>query len=341
MALKINAALTGDENLRALANTAVLEREFQPGDLHVKSVEAIEPTEENNLANTRAVLEGTPESQWLGQTTVEYIRLSVPDARPTGGTKLAVQDGATHETIRQQIIDNHQFVADQVVFTNPPRVPAGGETMAYTVAAKEGSPIYFPSSLVIQVRNKDPFSARSMEAFFGMPVDEFNDLPVYALVTLPLNAYGAYERSDLAGFAKLMTLSHPYQNVQITERDFVADLPGPYQIEGKPGDTAVLVSPKPGGIFTDTGYVFYRRHGFGYEGFAAAAGYPPSFFDDDASTIHATIAKFYGAPAENVQAAGVGVGVNFSSSNRRVYFRVLDNKYLMHEAATTEFHYFR
>lgn len=338
MGLKIDAGLTGSQNLTALANTAVLERTFQEGDLRVKSVQAIEPTEANNQANTRAVLEGTPESQWLGETTVEYIRLSVPLARPTGGTKLAVGDTATHESIEAQILENHQFVADQVQFTRPSRVPSGGEVMPYVVSAKEGSPIYFPSTLTIQVRNKDPFSPRSMEAFFGMPVAEYNDLPVYALAQPPLNAYGAYDKSDLAGFAKLMTLSHPYQNVQITERDFVADLPETYTISGKAGNTAVLIAPKPGGIFTDSGYVFYNRLNLYFEGFSAAAGLPNSLYDVSQAELHAAIARVYGVPAEDFIALEVSA---FGPTNREAYFNVLGGKYLVLENPRTKVHFFR
>ena len=46
MAYKIDYTKTGDENLTALANTLVTEREFQVGEIEVVGFEGLDPEDE-------------------------------------------------------------------------------------------------------------------------------------------------------------------------------------------------------------------------------------------------------------------------------------------------------
>lgn len=255
---RIDHTLSTEQNLVKLASANAL-YPFAAGDFELTDLEPISPTAGNEYSNTRAKLVGLPEGRLEGEQTVEYTRLTLPGSRPTAGDKLVSGNGDTHASIHARILARHRLVADEVVFTDPPRIPVGGETLAYRLNPKPDSQIYLPGELVIQVRNREAFDTADSSYFFGSPVGEYNGQPVYLLGSTAVGSYSANMLTKREVFANLLNLKRLKDDGEFTQDNLDLGLPQAGTIEGQSGNTLIQFSPGDGSPVNSGGYFLYTR----------------------------------------------------------------------------------
>ena len=249
------------ENVVGMAND-IAQYPIQAQDLTLGAMKVITPSAENNFSDTELALLAADPGQVLGDTFIQYKRLTIPTSRPNVGNKVYSLGSDTHEDIHAKIFDRLRLVGEEVVVTNPPRLPLGGEIQEYVLNAKPNSLLYAPGAYTIHVKNRDPYVAQVPNVFFGEPVATRAGRPVYLLPDLPRGSYIQAGRSERASFLKLLDYYANIESFQFTEDNLLLGTPVAGTQAGFSGNTFLDFEPGENSPLTEGGTFLYTRLNF-------------------------------------------------------------------------------
>lgn len=246
------------QNVAGMIND-IAQYPIQTQDFKLGAMKSITPSAANGQSDTELALLAGDSGMVLGDTFIQYKRLTIPTSRPNVGNKVYSTALDSHEDIHAKIFDRLRLVGEEVVVTNPRRLPLGGEIQEYTLNAKPGSVLYAPGAYVIHVKNRDPYVAQTPDVFFGAPIALRNGRKVYHLPYQPRNVYITANRSEKQSFLKLLDLYADIESFTFTEDNILFGSPVEGTQAGFGGNTFVDFEPGDDSPLTEGGTFLYSR----------------------------------------------------------------------------------
>ena len=302
------------QNVAGMIND-IAQYPIQTQDFKIGALKAITPSEANGQSDTELALLAGDSGMVLGDTFIQYKRLTIPTSRPNVGNKVYSTGLDSHEDIHAKIFDRLRLVGEEVVVTNPRRLPLGGEIQEYTLNPKPGSLLYAPGAYVIHVKNRDPYVAQTPDVFFGAPIALRNGRKVYHLPSQPTATYMSAQGTEKQAFLKLLDLFADIESFKFTEDNILFGAPVSGTQNGFSGNTFVDFEPGENSPLSEGGTFLYSRLNMSrwYN------SVPQEIVDSDPADTMRLLLQWLGVPGENVVPATGG-----SFGPRTVWYSVND-----------------
>ena len=165
--MRFNAAFSVQKNLVNLVNSKA-QYPFPEDALSFGNPSAITPGAGNGNKNTQITATAAGSYGLIGSTTYHYNRSTLPNVRPLLGPQSNIDNTfTTHAAVQAFLAQRYGLAQAEVIFTNPIRVPIGGEELVYKLNPIANSKVYIPGEYAISVRNRSPMRNVDPVILFG------------------------------------------------------------------------------------------------------------------------------------------------------------------------------